>query len=61
MFVGKITKRIMRIEEAKSYYDEIFETVYFKVYDAVTWKYLQFEFALCEKQMRWLLRGICRQ
>ena len=45
---GKITKRAIRMEEVKSYYDErsksyheVFDTLYFRVYDAITWKYLE--------------------
>jgi len=48
MLFGKITKRVIRMEEVKSYYDErsesydeVFGTLYFKVYDAITWKYLE--------------------
>jgi ubiquinone/menaquinone biosynthesis C-methylase UbiE len=40
--------KAIRMEEIESYYDkksesydEIFDTLYFKVYDAVTWKYLE--------------------
>jgi ubiquinone/menaquinone biosynthesis C-methylase UbiE len=48
MRIGKITKRAIIMEEVKTYYDkrsenydETFDTLYFKVYDAVTWKYLE--------------------
>ncbi|MCL6577929.1 MAG: class I SAM-dependent methyltransferase [Candidatus Bathyarchaeota archaeon] len=45
---GKISERWTKIEEVKSYYDEkaknydeTFEILYFKVYDAITWKYIE--------------------
>ncbi len=48
MLYGKITKRVTRMEEVKSYYDErsksydeVFGTLYFRIYDAITWKYLE--------------------
>jgi len=45
---GKVSEGWTKIEEVKSYYDEkaknydeTFEILYFKVYDAVTWKYIE--------------------
>ena len=48
MCIGKIAEGAVKMDEIEAYYDEkseryeeIFDTLYFKVYDAVTWKYLE--------------------
>jgi len=48
MLFGKVTESVIFMGEVKVYYDErsesyddIFDTLYFKVYDVITWKYLE--------------------
>lgn len=48
MQLGKVAESVDKMEEVKSYYDEkaesydrTFDMLYFKVYDVVTWKYLE--------------------
>jgi ubiquinone/menaquinone biosynthesis C-methylase UbiE len=48
MLFGEISKKWEEIEEVKSYYDnkaksyeEPFDTLYFKIFDAITWKYMK--------------------
>lgn len=48
MLFRKISRRWVKTEEVRSYYnkearsyDEVFETLYFKVYDVITWKYIE--------------------
>ena len=49
LVVGELfTERLGEMDEVESYYDEkslmydsVFDTAYFKIYDAITWKYLE--------------------
>ena len=48
MFFGKATEDVIEMEEIESYYDEksesyddIFDMLYFKVFDVITWRYIE--------------------